>query len=95
MKRQRTNRPDGPFWMTARYRGKCPCGFEIKPGQRIFWYPSDHRALCRKCGCKAELRVTTEDVNKILRAMRRSAATTKRRSQLGGKRPVAPARRLG
>ena len=49
--------------------GKCSCGFEIKPGQQIFWYPNDRTAICQKCGRTAELEVTDDDLNKIIHAM--------------------------
>ena len=72
MKRRRKRSNGDPFWLTARYPGKCSCGFEIKPGQQIFWYPNDRRTICQKCGHTAELAVTRAYLNKILVAMRQT-----------------------
>lgn len=69
MKRRRQRSKGDPFWLTARYAGKCSCGFEIKPGQQIFWYPNHRTAICQKCGRTAELEITDDDLNKIIGAM--------------------------
>ena len=69
MKRRRQRSNGDPFWLTARYPGKCSCGFEIKPGQQIFWYPNDRTAICQNCGRTAELEITDDDLNRIIHAM--------------------------
>ena len=69
MKGRRKRSNGDPFWLTARYPGKCSCGCEIKPGQQIFWYPNDRTAICRKCGRTAELEITDDDLNRIIHAM--------------------------
>jgi hypothetical protein len=43
-----------PRWITARFNSKCPCGHDIKKGERSFYYPHTKTALCAKpCGEKA------------------------------------------
>jgi hypothetical protein len=42
-----------PRWITARFNSKCPCGHDIKKGERTFYYPRTKAALCGKCGEKA------------------------------------------
>jgi hypothetical protein len=72
MRRRRKRGDNDPFWLAARYPGKCRCGFEIKPGQQIFWYPNKRTAICRKCGLTAELEITDDDLNNIIHAMQHS-----------------------
>ena len=69
MKRRRRHGNTDPFWLTARYPGRCACGREIKPGQQIFWYPNGRKAICQTCGRTAELEITDDDLNKIIHAM--------------------------
>ena len=68
MKTRRTRSKNAPFWLTARYSGKCSCGSNIKPGQQIYWYPNGRKAVCRPCGRNAELRIMEEDLKAILLA---------------------------
>ena len=69
MKRRRKQSENSPFWLTARYSGKCSCGFNIRPGQQIFWYPAERKAICQSCGRAAELEITDDDLNRIIGAM--------------------------
>jgi len=67
MKQQKKQYDDNrPFWLTAKYAGKCPCGFEIKPGQRIYWYPSNRKTVCKTCGKTAELEIGPDDLKHVL-----------------------------
>lgn len=69
MKRRQKHSNNDPFWLTARYAGLCPCGFEIKPGPEISWYPNGRKAIGQTCGRTAELEITDDDLNKIIHAM--------------------------
>ena len=41
-----------PYWTTARRPDSCgDCRDPIKPGDRMFYYPSTRRAYCAKDGC--------------------------------------------
>ena len=69
MKRRRKQSKNSPFWLTARYSGKCVCGFNIRSGQQIFWYPDNRKAICQTCGRAAEFDVTEEDLSRIIEAI--------------------------
>ena len=68
-KRRRKYANNDPFWMTARYNSKCPCGVEIKPGQQMFWYPLDKKAVCEKCGRIGEMEIQDDELNRGIHAM--------------------------
>ncbi|MDB4950444.1 MAG: hypothetical protein JWM27_3093 [Gemmatimonadetes bacterium] len=41
-----------PYWTTARRDDKCAgCREPIKPRERIFYYPANHRAYCARASC--------------------------------------------
>ena len=41
-----------PFWLKAKYGAKCSkCGFGIKKGEDIFYYPATRSVLCAGDGC--------------------------------------------
>lgn len=44
--------PRDPHWLDARFRSVCDkCHAEIKPGERIFYYPSTKTVLCDMPAC--------------------------------------------
>jgi hypothetical protein len=55
-----------PYWITARYAGRCVrCGRTIPKGERAFYYPNGKGLYCQAalCGeqCAAEFQGATED----------------------------------
>ena len=62
-----------PYWLNAKYAGKCgECGEGIKPGDRIFYYPphwgEPATVLCESCGARgaadlAEAKLLERDQN--------------------------------
>jgi hypothetical protein len=41
-----------PYWMSARFPGKCArCGKEIKKGEQIFYYPNTRAVYCDGDNC--------------------------------------------
>jgi hypothetical protein len=44
-----------PFWMKAKYEGKCSdCKEVIKKGDQMWYYPIGKVTMCQKCGAAAE-----------------------------------------
>lgn len=44
-------RTEEPFWMNAKYDGKCAeCHDPVYEGERIVWDPDVGRAYCGNCG---------------------------------------------
>jgi hypothetical protein len=44
-----------PYWLRAKYAGKCgKCSAEIKPGDSAFYYPSSRTIYGSRCGHAAE-----------------------------------------
>ncbi len=38
-------------WLTAKHYSDCPtCGHEVKPGEKILYYPGFRMAICEECG---------------------------------------------
>lgn len=53
--RRRTFYSKDPFWMKAKYEGKCSdCKEVIKKGDDMWYYPIGKHTLCKKCGESAE-----------------------------------------
>ena len=48
MTKKHTNRD--PYWTTAKFNSTCACGKAVKQGDRIFYYPSQKKAVCETCG---------------------------------------------
>ena len=45
----------------------CPCGHDIKKGERIFYYPRTRTALCQKpCGEKASAEFTAAAMDEAM-----------------------------
>jgi hypothetical protein len=42
-------RDETPREIDAKWGSKCKCGAEIKPGDRILYYPSTRRVECMDC----------------------------------------------
>lgn len=43
--------PRDPFWMLAKYNGRCAgCGKAFKAGSRVFYYPNSRKLLTQTCG---------------------------------------------
>lgn len=41
-----------PRWIEARYAGACRrCGRDVKPGERVFYYPRERAIYCAADGC--------------------------------------------
>jgi hypothetical protein len=72
--------PRDPYWLTARYPGRCSCGARIQPGDRIFWYPNTRTALCATCGARGAADLANEQeyarANPVPAAMRAFAGTS-------------------
>ncbi len=65
----RFNRSTRPFWLTAKYGAKCSkCGFGIKKGEQIFYYPADRKVLCvgDGCGKQAERDLRADDFDQAM-----------------------------
>jgi hypothetical protein len=49
----RNHYSNDPRWLTARFAGKCStkdCGARVKPGDRVFYYPSSKAIYAQTCG---------------------------------------------
>ncbi len=41
-----------PYWLKSKFGGKCSkCGFGIKKGEDIFYYPATKTVFCAGDGC--------------------------------------------
>ncbi len=56
-----------PRWIRAKYPGRCRCGRTVKPGDRAFYYPISRKLVCRDCGRTAEMEITEDDLNAVLK----------------------------
>jgi hypothetical protein len=50
-----------PRWIRARYRGRCHCGKEIKPGDDAMYYPLGKKTARADCGNVTERELIDED----------------------------------
>lgn len=56
-----------PHWIIARYRGRCACGQEIRPGDRAMYYPLARTIACHDCGRQTDAELADDDLNEITR----------------------------
>lgn len=49
-----------PREMTAKFASKCGCGKEIKPGDKIMYYPGSKRAACEDCSYQTRCELADE-----------------------------------
>lgn len=54
-----------PRWITARYRGRCTCGQEIRPGDRAMYYPLARTTACQNCGLRTDAELADDDLNQV------------------------------
>ena len=64
-------RSDRPYWITARYGGKCSnpkCGRPVKKGEEIFYYPATRTFLCcyEPCGQQAARDLAADDQDQLM-----------------------------
>jgi hypothetical protein len=60
----RFNRSSRPYWLNARFGGKCSrCGLGIKKGEQAFYYPATKVILCQRepCGQQAARELAADD----------------------------------
>lgn len=57
----RTYRSTRPYWLNAKFASKCTCGKQIRKGDRIYYYPATHSAVCQDCGDKAAHELAAAD----------------------------------
>jgi hypothetical protein len=58
---------DDPRWIDIRYAAKCPCGQEIRRGDRGFYYPKGKTLVCENCGFVGESQLRDDDSNAMLK----------------------------
>ena len=66
--RRRNYYSNSPRWIRAKYHGRCYCGKEIVPGDRVMYYPIGKKVACQHCGRETEFRITDDDLNAIIKA---------------------------
>lgn len=49
-----------PYWLAAKFASKCGCGKDIKPGDRIMYFPNQKSAECEACGLKSDALMADE-----------------------------------
>ena len=64
---RRKRHKNEPRWIRARYPGRCSCGKEVKLGDNAYYYPYGKTLKCRNCGRMAELEITDDDINRVLK----------------------------
>lgn len=56
-----------PYWIKARYRARCHCGKEIKPGDEAMYYPIGRQVACADCGRVTEMELIEDDNYSMLK----------------------------
>lgn len=57
----RQYRNTGPYWLNAKFSSRCSCGASIRKGDKILYYPADHKAVCERCGNQAKRDIAADN----------------------------------
>ncbi len=61
------NNSRGPFWIRAKYHGRCRCGRQIRPGDRVLYSPVRRCVFCLDCGQTEALRASEDVLSGLIR----------------------------